>query len=131
MGMPRRKIRWLGAVFAILALVAVDIVKVSNVVATQVQTDIAKVVKAELTDQEGTILTSSEADTEQSLHLELNLDPTQFNENGFISLELTPTTVVLAQNNQEIIPEINGEKRSDLKIKYGYNESKKKLWLEL
>lgn len=123
--MPRRKIRWLGAVFAILALVAVDIVKVSNVVATQVQTDIAKVVKAELTDQEGTILTSSEADTEQSLHLELNLDPTQFNENGFISLELTPTTVVLAQNNQEIIPEINGEKRSDLKIKYGYNESKK------
>lgn len=124
MGMPRRKFRWLGAVFAILALVTVDVIKVGNVVATEVQTDVAKVVKVQLTDQAGTVLTESTADTEQILDLELDLDSNQLNEDGFISLELTPTTVALAQDEQELTPEINGEQQSDLKLKYGYNNDK-------
>lgn len=130
MGMPRRKFRWLGAVFAILALVTVDVIKVGNVVATEVQTDVAKVVKVQLTDQAGTVLTESTADTEQILDLELDLDSNQLNEDGFISLELTPTTVALAQDEQELTPEINGT-AVRLEAQVWLQQRQAKLWLEL
>ncbi|WP_137597686.1 prealbumin-like fold domain-containing protein [Paucilactobacillus kaifaensis] len=125
MRIPRQKFRWLGALLAVFALVTVDVIKVGNAIATEVQTDVAKVVKAEITDQTGAAISSSPADADQILHLELDLDTAKFNDTGFISLELTPTTVSLANNEQEITPEISGEKQAELKLKYGYNESKK------